>query len=98
MIEADQARKTELETKLTGETIPKNFKFFEDKLAKTNTGFLIGSSLTWADLYLYHVIDWIGSYKDTALASSPALQSYLAHITAIPNIANWLKTRPTTVL
>jgi glutathione S-transferase len=45
--ESDATRKTELTAKLVDTTIPNNAKIFEAKLQKTNTGYLVGTGLTW---------------------------------------------------
>jgi glutathione S-transferase len=54
----DEVRKRNLKQKLFKETIPKNLGYFEAKAAQNKSGYLIGDSLTWVDLYLIVILDW----------------------------------------
>ncbi len=46
--EQDETKKEAASTKLISEIVPRHLKIFVAKLQKTNTGFLVGNSLTWA--------------------------------------------------
>jgi glutathione S-transferase len=73
-------------------------KIFEAKLKKTNTGYLVGNKLTWADLYLFNTIDRLGENKQVAFEHTPTIKKHLDDIKNIPNIKNWLTIRPETSL
>jgi len=58
--EPDEERKMAMRKKLAEETLPFWLDCFERLLAKNgNTGFIVGNSLTIADLKLYWIIDWL---------------------------------------
>ena len=94
--EKDETRKQELQARLQNELIPNNLKLFEAKLAKTNTGFLVGSKLTWVDLFLNTVCDWIG--ENPVLSNFPLIKSLTQKINSMPNIAKYISTRKFTPL
>ena len=55
--------------------MPNNLKLFEARLAKTNSGFLLESGLSWADLYLYAVLEWLGDRKAELLSHFPLVKA-----------------------
>jgi len=95
VFEKDEEKKKELTDKLTTETIPKNFTFFETKLAKTNSGYLT-SELSWVDLYLGVLFDWMGEKKVEPLKHFPKLKEHNDKILSIPKLAEWIAKRPDT--
>ena len=95
--ETDQAKKTELQKKLTEEVVPGTLKLFESRLAKNNNGFLIGNSLNWAEIYLFVVLDWC-SDREKTLEKFPLVKKLDDRIKTTPKIAEWLAKRPTTAI
>ena len=73
-----------------------NLPFFESKLKKTNTGYLVGSTLTWADLYLSSILDNLGSRYDRVLEKFPEIVKLDKMVKSMPRIAEYLKKRPVT--
>jgi glutathione S-transferase len=73
-------------------------KLFEAKLNKTNTGFLVGNKLTWADLFLYNNIDNLSSpiyqKKEEVLNNFPAIKKHFESISNLPGVAKYLAKRP----
>lgn len=95
--ETDETIKKQKDEKLRKETLPVELKKFDDRLAKTGSGFIVESGLTFADLYLHVLVDWF--------INEPGLFDNLKHVmanhekvSAIPKIAEWLSTRPVTAL
>ena len=76
------------------ETLPRNLKLFEDKLKKTNTGYLIGSGMTLADLFLVCVLEKIGDAKETILAHYTHVYALEKRVRSHPKIAEWILKRP----
>lgn len=70
--------------------------FFESKLKKTNTGYLVGSTLTWADLYLSSILDNLGNRYDRVLEKFPEIVKLDKMVKSLPRIAQYLKKRPVT--
>ena len=92
--EKNEETKKELQAKLQNETMPNNMKYLETKLAKTNSGFLVGNGLTWVDLHLFSALEWLGPKKDALLAHFPKVKSHNEFVSSIPNIAKHIATRP----
>ena len=73
-------------------------KIFEAKLNQTNSGYLVASGLTWADLFLFNILEWLGDKKAAALEHFPALKKHNEAIGNHPRIAKWIETRPVTAM
>ena len=93
----DPAKKAEIETKLAAEVWPVYLKTFEERLG-TNNGWLVGGCMTWADLYLAVVLEWIGPQEDAILAQFVKCDALSKRVKSIPQIAEWIKKRPVTAL
>jgi glutathione S-transferase len=98
----DQIARYSMETNITvkerlfNETWSRNLAFFESRLNLTNTGFLIGSKITWADLYLSSVLDNLGNRTNSVLEKFNRVKRLDQRVKAIPNVNRWLKQRPVT--
>ena len=98
----DQIARYQFQTNLTererlfNETWSRNLPYFETKLSSTNTGFLVGSKITWADLYLSSVLDNLGNRSANVLQNFTRIKRLDQRVKAIPNIAKWLNRRPIT--
>ena len=73
-----------------------NLPFFESKLKKTNTGYLVGSTLTWADLYLSSILDNLGNRYDRVLEKFPEIVKLDKMVKSLPRIAQYFKKLPLT--
>ena len=81
-------------------TIPTSLKHIETQLNKTNTGYLVGNKLSWADLFLWHVIDNLSSpiyqNRDEVLSKHPLVKKHFEMIYNLPGVAKYLAKRPVT--
>jgi len=93
-LETDQTRKSELKSKLANNIIPLTVHYLEEKIRSTNTGYLVGDSLTWIDIYAFNVIEILGQNGKLILEKFPLLNKHFSLVKNIPSIANWLETRP----
>ena len=71
-------------------------KIFEDKLAKTNSGFFVGKSLTYADLALFWILEWLKDRHDSIFPHFPLLKAHNHMVATIPSLAQHIATRPVT--
>jgi len=98
--EKDEEKKKQLIEEFKKNTLSKNLGFFEKHLAKNNTGFLVGSSLTWADLAVFNLLDSIknhlGQGGECPCDQYPNLKKLKENVEKTPRIAKWLETRPKT--
>ncbi len=100
--ENDETKKAELLVVFTEELVPRNLAFMEAKLKKTHSGFLIGSAVTVADLYLFVGFETLtnGGFKttdvDKVASNFPMLLGHFQRIKAMPQVAAWLAKRPQT--
>lgn len=72
--EQDATKKAELTAKLEAEIVPKHMKFLEDKLNQTKTGYFVGNSLTWIDLYLIAVLEWLNEKRQSLYDHFPTIK------------------------
>ena len=87
LVGKNEQEKKDGKKKLIEETLPRMFKCFEEKLVKTNTGYLVGNNMTMADIYLIATLEKLGEDKEEALG-----KRVISH----PKIADWITKRPNT--
>ena len=93
----DETIKTQLMNKYFTESLPRNLEYFEKKLADTGTGYLVGDSLTWADIFLNFVLTWLDATKtEAAFQKAPLVRQHIEKISSHPGIADYVKKRPVT--
>jgi glutathione S-transferase len=73
---------------------PTNLEYFEKQLAKNGNGYLVGSEMSWADLYLCQMTDFLFDKKDQILSKFPNVKQLDLNIRSLPRIADWIKRRP----
>lgn len=95
-MEKEEPRKTTLNQKLANETLPHNLKIIDERLAKSGSGFLASSGLSWADLHLFNVLEFLGDRREQLFANFKNIKALDQKIRAHPNIAAWLAKRPIT--
>jgi len=68
---------------------------YEKALTKNGSGFLVGSKVTWADIYVAEWIDRISNMQDKALVDNhPKLAALLKTVHKLPGIAEYIEKRP----
>merc|ERR1712127_147066 len=86
--------------KIKTEFCPKYFKDIDAQLAKYDTGFMVGDSLTKADLWVMQVFHFVNKVCDFNMADLytqyPRVKGFMNKIEATPRIAEWIKNRPDT--
>lgn len=96
MHESDEGRKKQMQQKLESETAPHNLKLFDDRLAKSGSGFIASSGMTWADLYLFNLLEFFGEKRVQILEHFPNVKALDQNIRSNPKIAEYLAKRPVT--
>ncbi|WKX93334.1 hypothetical protein Q1695_010969 [Nippostrongylus brasiliensis] len=66
-------------------------------LKNNKSGFLVGDSLTWADLYLANFADLVPKVP-TLYDGFPEAKAHAEMVRAIPALKKWIETRPKTDL
>ena len=95
--EKDEAAKAEKSTQIAKETVPKYLDTLEKIIKEnpTSSGWLFGSKLTYVDLNLYLVVDFMKLFKkENIFDSCPGVEKLTKQVAALPNIASWLEKRP----
>ena len=96
--EPDQEAKKIFKKTFTSEKIPQFMKHFENKLKETNTGFVIGTKLTFVDVALFRIVECIDDNslfcRQMVLNSYPLIKAHYEKIGSLPKIAEWIKNRP----
>nr|CAI5851113.1 unnamed protein product [Callosobruchus analis] len=94
--EHDPAQRKKLKKPLLEETIPYYIEKLEAQ-AKANGGYLAVPKLTWADVYLTSLIDYMNALLDQdIIAKSANLQAVKNKVWSIPNVKKWMDKRPQT--
>jgi glutathione S-transferase len=99
IMEKDETKKAELKNKYMTEQLP---VFLDDleKLLKANKGgdgYIVGDSLTWADLGILVLDGWLSlAGASGELAKRPKLAALKDRVEKLPKIAAWIAKRPKT--
>jgi hypothetical protein len=68
---------------------------YETRLASTKSGFFVDSGLTFVDLRLFNLIDYVGSkHNDAVLEAYPAVKKLDASVKTYGKVSSWLAKRP----
>ncbi|VDK26131.1 unnamed protein product [Anisakis simplex] len=67
-------------------------------LAKAESGFLVGKSLTWIDLVISEDLATWDQINPTFLHGHPKLKKYIQAIRALPKVKEWIEKRPHAVI
>nr|QUF59411.1 glutathione S-transferase GSTS8-3 [Brachionus angularis] len=88
----EEEKKNDMKNALTN-TIPAGLKMIQNLFEKnkTNSGFLVGSSLTYTDLALMIFYDWLLEYKEPILSKFPLLKQHEQKIRNLPVIKEHLE-------
>jgi len=94
--ERDEEIKKEKLKKVLEETIPQTLGNLEKRLEKRGGQYFSGNGMSWAELHFLQIMEMVLSVNAVALDSFPKLKSLYERVQKIPNIENWLNTRPKT--
>jgi glutathione S-transferase len=96
--ESDEERKTQLDKKLSKEDIPKYMGIIERMAKKNNSadGWVYGKKPTYADLTVFHILEYILIIDPTVIKDFPHVAKIKASVEALPKVAAWLEKRPVT--
>ena len=95
--EKDAERKEAVKKDLQDVVIPRCFGGLEKLAAANSAGpWFYGSNVTYADLYFYHGSSYVGWIFPGEMDKYPALKKLTEAVEKLPNIAEWIKTRPVT--
>lgn len=61
-----------------------------------SNGYSVGTSLTWADLFIYEVFSQLLKNNETFLSKYPVVQKVCAQVSSNPRIAEYVKNRKQT--
>uniref|UniRef100_A0A0B7BXB2 Glutathione transferase n=1 Tax=Arion vulgaris TaxID=1028688 RepID=A0A0B7BXB2_9EUPU len=88
---SDESKKLEHLKALKEVEVPKYFSFYETLLSEN--GYFVGSSLTFADLTVYDVIDTIRLRSNDAVDAFPAIQNLIRNVESNDNVKAYLAAR-----
>jgi len=93
--EKDEAKKEELKKNLDDVIAPKFFERFT-KILKENGNWLVGNSITWADLGLANFIELYMTMLATrdVLSDFPVIKEYFLRILALPEVKKFRQENP----
>ena len=90
---SDQAKLMTALSQAAVDLFPKQLSGIENILARNRNkeGFLVGSSVTFADLHLITFYDWLREEKEAVLDQLPLLKKHDEMIRSIPVISDHIK-------
>lgn len=97
--EEDETKKQAMKKEVIENIIPKYLGIMEKTIKDNHAdeGWLFGPKLTYVDLNLYLVVDFMKLFKEDGLFNwYPGIEKLMKNVSALPNIAEWLKKRPET--
>lgn len=93
--EKDNAAKERMEREIMKDHIPKYLGLMEKTIEKNGGDWLFGLKLTYVDLNLYLLVDFMRLFKEgNLLEGYPHVRKTRDAVSALPNIAKWLSERP----
>lgn len=95
---ADDDKKPELMKELKETHFPKYLGGVEKWITSNNCsdGWIYGQKVTYIDLALFLLTEYLCTIEPSALEAFPALKNLEEAVKNLPNIAKWLKERPVT--
>ena len=96
--ERDAEKKAKAQEKFVEEEIPKYWGVIDKMAEKNNSaeGWIYGNKPTYADLGVFHMVDFVLKAVPTFLSDFPHVAKIKAAVEALPNVAAWVKKRPET--
>lgn len=94
--EADEGKKAELRKNAKENTLPNAWKKFDDILKKNGSGFLVGSSASYADVYVAFMSEFISAFFEFDMQGYPELVKHQGKVFGLPGIKEWIAKRPQT--
>eukprot|EP00695_Tsukubamonas_globosa_P002233 TRINITY_DN3340_c0_g1_i1.p2 TRINITY_DN3340_c0_g1~~TRINITY_DN3340_c0_g1_i1.p2 ORF type:complete len:229 (-),score=128.73 TRINITY_DN3340_c0_g1_i1:157-771(-) len=82
--------------KFTTEQLPKHLGNLQNILNKNATGYFVGSKLSWADIAVYNIIDYLNAQFGEHIKPFAALHALCDKVVAQEGIAKWIAVRPVT--
>lgn len=92
--ESDESKKPAAKERVLVEVLPKKLPNLEKLVSED--GWLFNNKVSWADLCIYIILDWIMFVKPDVTDDYPGLGRLQKAVEALPNIAKWMKERPVT--
>ncbi|CAL8122955.1 unnamed protein product [Orchesella dallaii] len=96
VLEKDESKRAEIMKEIYESTKERFLSTFNSIIEGSGGKHLVGDSLTWADIYLFHSVTGIPIVNDN-LDDFPAIKSLVENVANTPKIKEWLKKRPVTV-
>jgi len=96
LFEPNQEKKAEDMKTLQEKTLPAGVGQLEKILSSRGGQFFAGNSLTWADISVFHFCHILQELAPQALSGAPGIADLYERVGQIPNIKNWVDSRPKT--
>jgi len=92
LFEKDEDKKKEMVSKHEKETVPTVLGQIEKRLVSRGGQFLVGNTLSWADIQLFFFCSELGDQE--VLKKTPAVANLVKRVGDLPNIKAWIEKRP----
>jgi len=92
-----QGDKEKLHDELLVPAAKKFYPALEKFLEKSGSGFLVGKSVTWADLYIADYLETFREMAPKTFKDHPELLKWIDHVLNLPKIKKWIEERPKSI-
>jgi len=95
LFEKNEGRKAELQAAFKETVLPTILKNIEKLLVSRGGDYLVGGSLSWADIMLYNFCSELPDKN--AVESFTKISAVVAKVGELPNIKKWVESRPASI-
>jgi len=93
----DPKKKEDAKNNVLKVVFPRMFTVFEADLKNNGGAYLVGKSLTWADIILAHFSDLFENFVDSSILNNyPTIKQHQTQVLNLPKIKAWIDKRPVT--
>jgi len=98
VFEPDEAKKAEKMQAYVSQTLPTGLDRMEKLLVERGGQYMVGNRLTWADLAMFCLVEPEKKNNTELMTTRPCLDNLVVRVAEVPNIANWLNSRPDNIM
>jgi glutathione S-transferase len=94
--EEDETKKAEIKKNLKEVVLPRLLKKLDDILKQNGTGVLVGKDITYADIYVSFMTEFLAKFVEFDVDEYSNVVSLHKKINNSPGIKEWIAKRPDT--
>jgi len=92
--EPDKELKKQKFQKIIEDFVNPRLKITDERMAKSQSGFIAGNKVTWCDFVLYNMLGMNTDFLKVSLSAYPHLEKFMRKIEELPKIKEWHAKNP----